>query len=399
MTAKLTHEFVQLQFQAKGYKLLDRYESSRKKMEACCLSGHRHFTSYNNFSRGHGCAQCAGQVIPEAEVRQLFEDLGYTLISPYEKATKKLDFICNFGHRHKIKFSDLKQGIRCAYCTGRIVENDYVKKYFRNQGYKILSDYKNAKTKIECICPNAHRYLVSWNNFKSGVRCSFCEGHVTENYVKQELAKHGYKLLSSYTFANKKLDLLCPENHFWQISWTGFNRNGTRCAYCAKKRVLACDVKNSFESAGYTLLSVYKDSKQKLQFKCPNEHLNSISWANWQTGHRCGECQVGGYSTKLPGRLYYVRFYHNGKYYYKIGITNKTIKARFKKEPTSYVVLMDLYYDDGRIPPKKEAFILSKHKKHIHGGRSILRYGNSELFTKDVLGLDSDQLSLCELVV
>jgi hypothetical protein len=70
-----------------------------------------------------------------------------------------------------------------------------------------------------------------------------------------------------------------------------------------------------------------------------------------------------------------------------------------KEEKTPYIVLMDLYYKDGSIPFSKETILLRKHKEWKYKGKKFLRTGNSELFAKDILGLDSNQLSLCEVLV
>ena len=51
------------------------------------------------------------------------------------------------------------------------------------------------------------------------------------------------------------------------------------------------NIKTSFESEGYTLLTrCYLNNRQKLKYLCPNEHVHSISWINWQKGIRCPLC-------------------------------------------------------------------------------------------------------------
>jgi hypothetical protein len=51
------------------------------------------------------------------------------------------------------------------------------------------------------------------------------------------------------------------------------------------------EVKQSFEKAGYTFISTeYVNSKQKLQYICPNGHQREISYADFSSGRRCIEC-------------------------------------------------------------------------------------------------------------
>ena len=50
-------------------------------------------------------------------------------------------------------------------------------------------------------------------------------------------------------------------------------------------------IKNSFNSAGYILLTrSYKNNKQKLDYICSEGHKHSMAWNHWQEGHRCLKC-------------------------------------------------------------------------------------------------------------
>lgn len=61
--------------------------------------------------------------------------------------------------------------------------------------------------------------------------------------------------------------------------------------YFMSKKVTYEFVKGQFEKEGYILLSTeYVNSKHHLLYICPNGHNHSISWSNWNTGHRCSTC-------------------------------------------------------------------------------------------------------------
>lgn len=52
------------------------------------------------------------------------------------------------------------------------------------------------------------------------------------------------------------------------------------------------DVKKFFEDNGYELLSTeYKRSSEKLEYKCPNNHIHEMSWDNFKQGKRCPTCK------------------------------------------------------------------------------------------------------------
>lgn len=68
------------------------------------------------------------------------------------------------------------------------------------------------------------------------------------------------------------------------------------------KRLTLEYVRKQFEAEGYTLLSAkYLNNKQKLEFKCPEEHRHHISQNNWVTGHRCAYCSENA-KKKRPHR-------------------------------------------------------------------------------------------------
>ena len=86
-----------------------------------------------------------------------------------------------------------------------------------------------------------------------------------------------------------------------------------------------------------------------------------------------------------PTILYYLEFTVGEKKYYKIGITTKSIKERFAYETTPYKILDYKLYASGKTAYNKEQKILKKYNKFRYTEYDILKSGNSELFTKNVL--------------
>ena len=83
--------------------------------------------------------------------------------------------------------------------------------------------------------------------------------------------------------------------------------------------------------------------------------------------------------------LYYVRFKYHNKYYYKIGITTQGVYKRFSDEPVPYDILFERIYKSGQTAYKKEQDIIKKNKAKRYFGPRILKSGNSELFTQDIM--------------
>lgn len=87
-----------------------------------------------------------------------------------------LKFVCPKGHHYEMAWSNFKQNHRCKFCSGLNKKTiDYIKEFsIKNNTICINKEYNNAHEKLTFICSKGHKYLKSWNKFKSGQRCSKC---------------------------------------------------------------------------------------------------------------------------------------------------------------------------------------------------------------------------------
>ncbi len=135
---------------------------------------------------------------------------------------------------------------------------------------------------------------------------------LTYEFVKSNLDKEGYKLLDKeYKNSQSKLKYRCPRNHVHSISWDNW-KQGYRCPYCVGVNKPSFEeVKNSFENDGYTLLSnKYVNNITKLKYRCPKGHEHSIIWLSWKQGQRCPYCS-GNAKYRCPqGHEHQIRWEH-----------------------------------------------------------------------------------------
>jgi hypothetical protein len=228
-------------------------------------------------------------------VKKSFEKEGYTLLSKeYINSRTKLSYICPKGHKHFITWDNWRGHHRCPSCVGLAKPTICkVKTYFEAEGYVLLDKvYVNAHTKLNYVCVEGHKHSITWNNWRRGKRCPYCAGQCRPNIkeIRSSFEKEGYILLNTiYRNNNTKLRYICPKGHEHCITW-GSWQSGTRCAYCMGKILNIKDIKNSFVSEGYTLLSKYINSNTYLNYKCPVGHHHSMVWDNWKQGKRCPTC-------------------------------------------------------------------------------------------------------------
>jgi len=110
-------------------------------------------------------------------VKKEFEKENYIFLTKeYKNNKQKLNYICPKGHEHFIIWAAWQQGVRCPYCAGLAKPTiEFVEKEFEKEGYILLTkEYKNARSKLNYICPNGHEHNISWDNWKKVARCPSC---------------------------------------------------------------------------------------------------------------------------------------------------------------------------------------------------------------------------------
>lgn len=375
-------------FSSCGYKLLSEYQGSHGMLEYECDRGHVGQMTWTNFQSGKRCPSCAGRVKNSSSLKAELKKDGYTLIGSYE-AGKNFLFRCPQGHKHSMHLSSWRMGSRCGKC--HFVSESEVKKSFRNAGYTLLSEFTRSKEKLKFQCPNGHKHSITWNSWRRGTRCGKCAS-VDSQAIEKAFSDEGYTILGKYK-PSGKIDYMCPNGHIRSITWSSFGGLGNRCAQCAGQVITQKQAASRFLKAGLELRAAYKNESTAMEFWCEGgQHSGFMNWRQLRRHGRCLHCYVPkiGFDCDRPGTLYYVAFESGDRTLYKIGITNGTVKKRFKGEPVPYRVVMEKRFLFGTLAKAEEQIILSKYKKHRYVGENILASGNTELFSKDVLRMDKD---------
>ena len=144
-------------------------------------------------------------------IKKQFEKEGYTLLSKeYKNNITFLDCICNHGHVTKIQYKNFIIGCRCSICKNTTLSNNFVKNIINNRGFKLVSVYKNAYTKLHLICPKGHEYYYTFNNFKNSKfgGCKICK-----SISQRGSNNHNYK------GGVKKLELPLYSTYAPQLEW------------------------------------------------------------------------------------------------------------------------------------------------------------------------------------
>jgi len=278
------------------------------------------------------------------------------------------------------------------------------------------TDYINVVEKIQITC-NKCGYVFMQNPFShmSGYGCKKCaaiaEGKrkfekAKREFLQKAINKHGNKYdLSKVEYKGRahKITVKCNlHNLEFDVLIGNFLKGDGGCKECAKEPCLAYSKQRSKDSAknfvykasekhGYIYdysESEYKLAAEKIKIICKTHGEFYQSPSDHLKGTGCPSCALSGFDKKKPAILYYIKIEINGRIFYKIGITNIGIAARFKKHKEKITIIFANQFENGADAHAEERKILKLHKEFRHKGLPVIIDGNTELFTIDVLGLD-----------
>ena len=292
-------------FEKEGYKILatkEEYSNHDTKFRFICPSGHEDSMVWNSFKNGCRCGQCAANKKKTYdEVKKVFEDRGYILISTeYKNSKDDLEFICPNGHQHKISYVNFSSGQGCGVCSGsgpKTIEE--ISEFCTEKGFILLSDkYVNRNEHLSIRCSNGHEVQTTWDKLRGGYRCVKCGEE--KDYLKRysyfsKIVNSKGGVVVSFSVNNSRVsEVRCDKGHIFRPPRDRIMYADTWCPYCAGVARHTIEfVREELAKEGYTVLSEeYVNAKDKLLVLCPKEHEYEVSWDSFNGGSRCPRCTV-----------------------------------------------------------------------------------------------------------
>jgi hypothetical protein len=276
-----------------------------------------------------------------------------------------------------------------------------------------LAEYLGSAAKISIICSAHGPFKQTPSEHLIGSGCAKCgvlaraeaRRKTTEEFIYQSVVVHSDRYdysLVEYLGAVEKVTIVCPDHGPFEQTQNG-HLGGKGCYECGI--VASSDAKRSTterfvakarmvhgERYDYTLVD-YVTNRKKIRIICPdhgpflqspNDHVDQKSG--------CASCAETGFNPSEPGLLYYIAVTtDDGETRYKIGITNYSVHDRFPRaaDQARIRVVKTWQFAFGRAAVERESEILYQFAAdRYYGPRLLLSGGNTELFTRDILGLD-----------
>lgn len=184
---------IRASFEKVGYTLLTTvYKNNHQKLEYICDMDHSHSVTWGNWEYNERrCPYCAGNIkYTFDEVKFIFKSKGFTILdNEYINNHTPINYKCSEGHRHRVRLYDLLHGDGCPYCSpGKVkrkLTTDIVREELAKEGYELLSEYVNSRTKFLYKCVEGHVYSMTYNRWYAGCRCPECILHGTSLFEQQ----------------------------------------------------------------------------------------------------------------------------------------------------------------------------------------------------------------------
>jgi predicted nucleic acid-binding Zn-ribbon protein len=329
---------------------LEPYRSNRERWGVKCVTCGNKWSPYPpnllQKKKLKGCQACYHRThaLTDEQARARLNPT-FTPLEPYPGSGRRnWQVICKRGHRSNPKAAILVDGCGCRKCLNEdmaLTDEEARSRIFKlhNGTVTPMEPYPGAAAlpwKMKCEC--GHEWAKSLSHLgKWGCqKCAWQKISLTDEEARRRL----------FDYFGDKITVLEPYPGSWERNWL------VACNQCGKE----------WSPTANSLL----------------------------VGSGCPNCAEYGFQLAKSAITYYIRISAPCGYLYKIGVTNLTVKQRYRAESVKVDVVEIWSFKTGAEALQLETEILQKNEAHRYEGPMIFRYcKNDEIFTRDVLGLDN----------
>lgn len=225
-------------------------------------------------------------------------------------------------------------------------------------------EYIHGKIKVKIICPEHGEFYQQATSHMQGQGCPVCarvargvaeSASIAQEFIERAIAVHGERYdysQTNYRNSKIKVKILCrvhglfeqkPHNHL----------AGKGCSYCSGLHPLNTESFIQKARACHGLLydytqANYNGAKQKLTIVCPHHGAFLQEASSHLSGCGCPDCNGPANATwtrkewiaKATGKtakIYLIKCFDNTETFYKVGITFRSVAARFTRYNMPYL--------------------------------------------------------------
>lgn len=158
-----------------------------------CKNSHTWDAIFESVMRGTWCNICADVVRADKKrftiqkVENLLEEMNIKLLSKnYKDSVTLLDVAClKCSHPWRAKWSNLASGFGCPRCAKKVVYWQDIESTVKAKFGRLISKkFISAKSKMQLVCGNNHKFNSSWDQLKRGSWCPHCTTSIGERICR-----------------------------------------------------------------------------------------------------------------------------------------------------------------------------------------------------------------------
>jgi len=219
----------------KGWAFEGEYQNAHAKGTFICPSGHRMLASWCAVKHGFFCKACQDKMVGE-KVSKYLAGTEWHIVGVRNGV---ITIQCNDGHDYVARYvANIRKKIerhpRCSGCDEKSYA-DNIRSVFEESGWSMLEDYKRYHRPILCECPNGHRQMKAPSGFLGGKGCQKCAGlcRRTRQEVEKEFSDLGWRLVGEYVNTSTPVECMCPMGHAVKKSIDCIRISPVGCVVCS----------------------------------------------------------------------------------------------------------------------------------------------------------------------
>ena len=241
------------------------------------------------------------------------------------------------------------------------------------------------------------------NNKQGCPKCAIDSSrYTTKEFIEKSKTRHEINRYlydrTIYLGNDKEVEIYCNicKKYFWQNSHNHLLGKG--CSICGLKsraksltfttKEYVTKAQNIHKNNRYLYdKTIYLGRDKEVEVYCTVCKKYFMQFAHSHLkGRGCRSCSITGFNPSKKAILYYICI---DEKYYKIGITNNTVKKRFSANFSRIRVVKEWNYEIGQDAYDREQLIIKEFKDSlVDFNPLVLNRGNIEIFNYDILLLD-----------
>ena len=317
------------------------FEGIDKSIPFKCSEGHEGKRTYTYFLKSNMCSVCSkSKSYTTPEAKEKISKRGFTILNQnwqYKNINEKIGVVCKNGHNIKISLE--RKEIKCIKCE-EIEKAQKAQEEINARGFRVVDknwQHQNGAERIDAICDKGHLIKIRMESIKT-IKCDKCKILSMEELTRKVFLSQGLVVDADwkYTTRYEKVPFTCQENgHKHEALYNGVKVGGG-CMKCNKNYQLTEEkIRSDFLAGGFVIPDDWRYDEPihslKIPCACSNGHDHGMRYDHIKKGINCSQCtRVSQIVPDTPALVYFLKFKNTeGKDYFKIGITTKSVEERF----------------------------------------------------------------------